>query len=266
MGVYQALVDSDGQGINRILLVDDNALNQRVASALLRRRGYTVTVVSNGRDAVEMSGRQRFDAVLMDIEMPGIDGFSAAAQIRRRERATGSRVPIIAMTAHHAATIRARCREVGIDDELEKPLEPGQLYSALAHCPLDVADQADHVVFNEASFLERCEGDHELADLLIETFLQTLDDELDGIRTALERLDATAVRIRAHGLKGAAANMSAEYASGIARSLELLAQSGDLTGAPILWERLLDAIDELRLRLIEHPTSDAPLPALSLLL
>jgi CheY-like chemotaxis protein len=115
----------------RILLVEDGPVNQEVAQGLLEMQGYEVEVANNGREALDMLERGSFDVVLMDLEMPVMDGLSATAEIRRRELSTDAHVPIIAMTAHAVSSLREQCFEMGMDDYVTKPIQPHELFEAL---------------------------------------------------------------------------------------------------------------------------------------
>jgi CheY-like chemotaxis protein len=114
-----------------VLLAEDNAVNQLVARRLLERRGHTVVVVSNGREALNASEHRIFDLVLMDLEMPEMGGLEATAAIRSREQATGKHIPIIAMTAHAMIGDREKCLAVGMDGYVSKPVHADDLYAAL---------------------------------------------------------------------------------------------------------------------------------------
>jgi signal transduction histidine kinase/CheY-like chemotaxis protein len=115
----------------RVLLVEDNPVNQMVAAALLERRGVDVVVAGNGREGVEAFRRQRFDLVLMDIQMPEMDGFEALAAIRALEERTGRHTPVVALTAHAMKEDRDRCLAAGMDDHLSKPIEAAKLYEII---------------------------------------------------------------------------------------------------------------------------------------
>ena len=115
----------------RILLAEDNMVNQKLAARLIERRGHTAVAVGTGREALEALEKQRFDLVLMDVQMPEMDGFEATAAIREKEIATGSHLPIIAMTAHAMKGDRERCLAAGMDNYVSKPIQPGELFKAI---------------------------------------------------------------------------------------------------------------------------------------
>jgi signal transduction histidine kinase/CheY-like chemotaxis protein len=117
----------------QILLAEDNPVNQKLAVRLLQKRGHRVVTAANGAEAVAAFAGQSFDAVLMDVQMPEMDGLAATTEIRARERLTGKRVPIIAVTAHAGQADRERCLKAGMDDYVPKPIQPAQLFAALEH-------------------------------------------------------------------------------------------------------------------------------------
>jgi two-component system, sensor histidine kinase and response regulator len=125
----------------RILLAEDNRVNQAVAAALLTRDGHVVTIVENGAGAVSAAAMSRFDVILMDVQMPEMGGFEATAAIRARESLTGDRVRIIAMTAHAMRGDRERCLDAGMDDYVSKPVRPADLRRALKAPSLSRAEE-----------------------------------------------------------------------------------------------------------------------------
>ena len=151
----------------RILVVEDNVVNQRVAAGLLGRRGHDVTLAHDGAEALDRLGRGTFDVVLMDLQMPMMSGIEATAAIRARERAGGGHVRIVAMTAHAMAGDRERCLSAGMDGYLSKPIEPQKLFAAVeqqpAACPFDAAELLARLCGDTglmadviAAFLEDC--------------------------------------------------------------------------------------------------------------
>jgi len=132
-----------GQRSLRVLLVEDNAVNQRLASRLIEKRGHTVELASNGHEALEAIGKQRFDLVVMDVEMPEVDGVEATAAIRRREQETGAHLPILAMSAYAMTGDRERCLEAGMDGYVSKPIQAKELLAAIES--LDVLPFVDSI-------------------------------------------------------------------------------------------------------------------------
>ena len=127
----------------RVLLAVDSLVNQKLAVAVLEKRGHRVVVANNGREALAALESQGFDLVLMDVQMPEMDGFEATATIRAEERQTGRHVPIIAMTAHATKKDRQACLDAGMDDYIPKPIKLGELHACLARWLADAADAAD---------------------------------------------------------------------------------------------------------------------------
>ena len=125
-----------------ILVVEDGVVNQQVAAGLLQRRGHRVTIAPNGTEALAALDKQSFDAVLMDVQMPEMDGLEATAAIRAREKTTGAHVPIIAMTAHAMKGDRERCRAAGMDDYIDKPIQARTLYKAVEGVSRSVPEPA----------------------------------------------------------------------------------------------------------------------------
>jgi CheY-like chemotaxis protein len=122
---------SSSQKSLRILLAEDNAVNQALAVHMLQKKGHDIVVASNGREVIEHLGKQNFDLILMDVQMPEVDGFEAARIIREQEKISGEHIPIIAMTAHAMVGDRERCLDAGMDNYISKPLHRKELLSII---------------------------------------------------------------------------------------------------------------------------------------
>jgi CheY-like chemotaxis protein len=238
----------------RVLLAEDNAVNQRLVVHLLGKRGHSVTVTADGREALAAFQRQRFDLVLMDVQMPEMGGFEVTTAIRRLEAGTGSRVPILALTAHAMKGDRERCLEAGMDGYIPKPLRAAQLFEAMAAvvpgwaevAPEAPAEPGPDEVFNQAEALERVEGDHDMLRQLAEVFLDSCPGQLAGLQDAIARRDAPEVQRAAHALKGAASTLGARAAAAAALRLEAIGRAGDFDGAEAAYTALEEAVDRLR--------------------
>lgn len=243
-----------------VLLAEDNAVNQKLAVRLLEKRGHSVVVCSNGRAALEMLESERFDAVLLDVQMPELDGLETTAAIRARERGTGQQVPIIAMTAHAMKGDREHCLEAGMNGYVIKPLEPRALFETLEslvppeHPAEKAADNAAAGVkpacdpaipiFNEEEALGRVEGDRELLSELVGIFLSQYTEWTTEIRAALADHDATRLKRVAHALKGAALNLAIVRTAELARACELAEPAADWQAVEQKAASLLAALDE----------------------
>ncbi|HEX3847030.1 MAG TPA: PAS domain-containing protein, partial [Steroidobacteraceae bacterium] len=215
---------------NRILLVEDNPVNQRVAQRVLQKLAADVTIANNGAEALERIAETDFDAVLMDCQMPVMDGFNATRRIREHERQSGRerRLPIIALTANVMSEDRESCIAVGMDAHLGKPIEPAQLIDCLARYlkPRAGAGIAGPAV-DLSALREMTGGDADFERELVETFISSGDQCLADIVAALRDADLETVGKRAHALKGASANIHAPGLAAAASSLESAARAKD---------------------------------------
>jgi two-component system sensor histidine kinase/response regulator len=227
----------------RILLAEDNAVNQRVAVRMLESSGHTVFVAGNGREAVSAAAREPFDVILMDVQMPEMDGFEATAAIRAHQYATGRRVPIVAMTAHAMKGDRERCLAAGMDDYLPKPVDREDLRRVLnwaaglsGEAPREAVSEATpppaSPAFDRATALARLGGDEELLAELAGLFREEGPRALREIGASLAAGDATGVRRTAHGLKGAAGYVGGTLTAEAAHRIELLGAAGELGSIP----------------------------------
>ncbi|HEY1379412.1 MAG TPA: response regulator [Gemmataceae bacterium] len=242
----------------RVLLAEDNAVNQAVAVGMLQAAGHTVRVVSTGRGVLDALAAEPFDVVLMDVQMPEMDGLEATAAIRAAEAGTVRRLPVIALTARAMAGDREECLRRGMDDFVAKPIQPRELSQVLGRlrpqpaAPPPLAPRppsgpagAD-TLFDEAGFRARCCGRDELARQVARLFLNECPRYLDRLRTALAAGDATALQIAAHTLKGAVGNLSAGTSFAAAKRLDELARTGNLADARAGLAALEDELDRLR--------------------
>jgi two-component system sensor histidine kinase/response regulator len=225
---------------NKILLVEDNPVNQRVAQRTLQKLSAEVTIANNGAEALERIAASGFDAVLMDCQMPVMDGFTATRRIREWERSRGTkRLPIIALTANVMSEDRDNCIAAGMDAHLGKPIEPAQLIDALSrYLKAPVSAPA----IDREALRELTGGDAEFERELAETFVSSGDRCLAEIIAALKVSDLDTVRKRAHALKGASANIHALELSQVASRLESAARDSSM---PILG----GLVEELSLKL-----------------
>ncbi len=224
----------------RILLAEDNAVNQRVAVRLLEKRGHKVVVAHDGFEAIETlekSAAHKFDAILMDIQMPKMGGFEATAAIRARERETGTHIPIIAMTAHAMKGERESCLRAGMDAHIAKPVRAQYLYEAVeafAHEDPTLHEGAvkagPEPVMDEAALMEYVGGNRKFLWELVDLFLEDLPERLLTVKLAVKARDTQAVASEAHALKGAISHFAARRAAQSALRLERMGRSGDLDG------------------------------------
>jgi CheY-like chemotaxis protein len=237
-----------------ILLAEDNLVNQCLAVRLLEKLGHKVVVASNGIEALDLLKRDRFDLVLMDIQMPKMNGFQTTAEIRKEEESTREHLPIIAMTAHAMEGDRARCLDAGMDGYVAKPIRFEDLVDAIEH--LGQSPEAAKVAatptprqqepIDIASALARVEGDVELLQEMVALFLEELPDLLTNLREAVTAGDAKAIERAAHKLKGSVGNFAAQPAFEAALRLEKIGRAGDLTEAEPAYQALLQDIEPLR--------------------
>ncbi|MGV3531320.1 MAG: response regulator [Chthoniobacteraceae bacterium] len=191
----------------RILLAEDNAINCAVAMGILQKRGHSVVHAWNGCEAVASAAAETFDLILMDVQMPEMDGFEATLRIREAQCVSGRYTPIVAMTAHAIAGYRERCLAGGMDEYLTKPLNKAALLEILeraADGTLKKALPSGAVrLFTRAEMLEQLDGDETLLTRMIELYQEEVPPLLDGIRGAIEKGDARTLARSAHALRGA---------------------------------------------------------------
>ena len=231
---------------------------------LLEKRGHRVALADNGKEALEALENSSFDLVLMDVQMPEMDGLEATAELRNREKTTGLHQPVVAMTALAMKGDKERCIAAGMDGYLTKPIRQAALDEvldqylggkrdnpALAAKPSSTRDSVDAV-----ELLERIDGDLSFLTELVELFAIDYPRRLLDAREALAHRDAQGVVKACHALKGALANLAAISASGMAQHLESRAKAGDLTGMTEELQQLELELQRVQVRLENiQPTS-----------
>ncbi|MDD2816665.1 MAG: response regulator [Thiotrichaceae bacterium] len=252
----------------RILLVEDNVTNQKVALLLLKRMGYNADIASNGLEAIECLERQTYDAVLMDVQMPIMDGFEATRQIRLRWIDPNNRPYVIAMTAHALRGYREQCIEAGMDDYVTKPIHPEELAAALTRCPrndVTVAPQSATSISNLAEPVAPPENvkiaqlettntpttsslaetkqklldaiqalvgdDTEIMQELLQTYLDSSQVLVETLQLALVEQNPEKLEHAAHSLKSSSASLGAEVLSQMAKQLEQQGRAKDMQQA-----------------------------------
>jgi CheY-like chemotaxis protein/HPt (histidine-containing phosphotransfer) domain-containing protein len=250
----------------RILLAEDNQVNQAVAKAMLKKLGYRVDVVASGKEAIEALSRIRYDLVLMDCRMPEMDGFKATSLIRDHSSTVlDHTVPVIAMTANAMAGDREECIRSGMDDYLAKPVKPHEIEQVLErwlagrHQPSlqasgsvpGTVEQTGHednvATFDEAGCLKRLEGDQELLEEIISLAFADLPIRRQQLEQALETGKLATLLLEAHTIKGIAANLGAQRLLQNVRRLEQQAEQA----TPSLLHSLTEQVTEELLRLLE---------------
>lgn len=239
-----------------VLLAEDTLANQLVAENILEFLGHSVSIVNNGKEAIELLRGESFDLVLMDLQMPEVDGFEATAQIREDEKFSGHRVPIIALTAHAMRGDREECIAAGMDGYVSKPLREDDLAAAIEEVLIGCSatalpeepkahDDASEVADLDAA-LHRLRGDESLLRELVEMFLAIVPSVLDELEGGLNDGDGDRVRRAAHRLNGLAANFDGKRVVAAAAEIESLGMAAQIDEAKRKHPTLVDEIEKLR--------------------
>ncbi len=243
----------------RLLVVEDNQVNREVALGILENLGYRADMAVSGHDAISALVRDNYDLVLMDCQLPDMDGYEVAKLIRRRETGVlNPDIPIVAATAHAMAGDREKCLDAGMNGYVSKPLRPETLLQAItewigeapaaiesvaAPVPASVADAS---AFESEDLIERLMGDRELAKRVIRSFVDDMPRQIALLAEAVSGGEAGEVRLIAHSIKGAAANVCGLEVRDAARTLELTAGTGDMTGVVAALPALSQSFEHLR--------------------
>jgi CheY-like chemotaxis protein len=236
----------------RLLAAEDNRVNQRLLLRLLEKEGHSVTVVEDGEAAVAFSRDQKFNAILMDVQMPKMDGLEATRQIRAREARSGEHVPIIALTAHAMKGDREKCLDAGMDVYIAKPLNKQELFTALER----FSRSGDYLISPEAldtaalldvsQGLERTGGDRVLLSEMCGIFLEESATVLDQLSRSIKDENPDEIRRIAHRLKTSAGSIGGVRAYQAALAVEHKIQNSSLGELDIPASRLSSEINQLR--------------------
>jgi two-component system sensor histidine kinase/response regulator len=238
-----------------ILLVEDNAVNQLVALRLLEKYGHTVGVAANGRKALEELEKESYDLILMDVQMPEMNGWEATQAIREKEKLTGGHIPIVAMTAHAMKGDEERCLAAGMDAYLTKPIRTQELLAVLDDIgnrkagppvPLDMPSQKSTTdsIDLEAT-LERLDGDRGLFQELAQVFKEECPRIVEAMRRAIVVNDAKSLEGCAHTLKGSSASVGALAVSHAAGEIERLAHTGSVESTSVEFKILQEELERV---------------------
>jgi two-component system, sensor histidine kinase and response regulator len=224
----------EGRPHLRILLAEDNPVNQKVAVSILEKQGHLVTVVSDGQAVLTALEPHAFDLVLMDVQMPILDGLETTAAIRARERTSGGHIPIVAMTARAMKGDQEECLAAGMDGYVSKPLKRDNLDAVLRQVlgshsvPIPPPDEPP---IDLASALNAVDGDRTLLREVIEVFCQDYPARVTELRDAIEHRTPHQMGVAAHSLKGALSVFGRTLAYDLAQELETRGRAGHLDGA-----------------------------------
>jgi CheY-like chemotaxis protein len=232
-----------------VLIVEDNPVNRKVVCSMLERCGHPTTAVQDGLEAVAAAEDGAYDLILMDVQMPVMNGFEATERIRDRERRRGvPRVPIVAMTAHAMKGDREKCLGAGMDDYLAKPIKKADLLGVIrriragsVHLPEAGAGAFDPVVA-----MEQAEGDRSLFSEIVQLFIADCPALLGRAEEALRLNDAKSLAEAVHTLKGSVANFGASGAMKLAGQIESLLRNGEMEGVDGLWTSLRLELETLQ--------------------
>jgi CheY-like chemotaxis protein/anti-sigma regulatory factor (Ser/Thr protein kinase) len=261
--VDAATVGQPGAAARRVLVAEDNPVSQLVARGLLAGLGYAVEVVADGQQAVAALGHGQYDLVLMDCQMPVMDGYAAAAEIRRQEGG-GRRTPIVAITAHALAGEAEKCRAAGMDDYVAKPVTAERLAAVVARWTPAAGAGRPNVALDPsviAMLRELEQGQPGLLARMVGLYLRDARTQLAALRQAAEYGDAHELEEAAHSLKGGSAQIGATAMVALCRDLETAAQAADSSRVVALVATLERAFDQVWAALAALPEAAGPGPA-----
>jgi len=243
----------------RILVAEDTPFNQKFILRLLERWGHQAIIAENGIEALDAISNNNFDLILMDVQMPEMDGFEATVEIRKSEKQTGRHTPIIAMTAHVMKGDRERCLESGMDEYISKPINSDNLFKAIqslvsteppAIPPVETVTE-DRPSFDSEALLNAFDHDWDFFKEAVDMFGSDYPPMVDALGEALKSKDADGLRRNAHALKGMVGNFQGKDAAKAASKLEEMGRQKEFNGVDQAYELLIKELDKLEKTLLD---------------
>ena len=231
----------------RVLLCEDNLVNQKLAAGIFKRLGHSVDITNNGREALDRIAQNPYDIVIMDLQMPVMGGLEATQLLRERESVTGGHLPVVAMTAHALKGDREKCLEAGMDGYVSKPIRVDLLEEEVRRAmetfmpdskTSALPSKRSEPTIDSAELLQRVDGDRELLWELIAAMREDLPKQLQLIKESLSTASADGLQRAGHTLKGAFANLAAHSARDLAARLEAMGRAGELSEAGLVFNQL----------------------------
>ena len=256
----------------RILVAEDTPFNQKFIKRLLQRWGHISVIAENGIEALDILDRERFDLILMDVQMPEMDGFEATQAIREREKKSAERIPIIAMTAHAMKGDRERCIDAGMDDYVSKPISTETLQKTIQELvgqgnnsgtsvengSGSESDTRDAAAFDREALLNAFDHDWPFLKETVDMLLEDYPPMLSEIRQALTNEDAAGLRRTAHALKGMVGNFQAKAAAAAALALEDMGRRGALSGGETAVDKLEKEMERFKNGIVAMIEKETP--------
>ncbi|MBN1905762.1 MAG: response regulator [Deltaproteobacteria bacterium] len=243
-------ISDERKRLAKILLAEDDITNQKVAKGILEKLGYSLDIVSNGKEAINALKKAHYDLVLMDCQMPEMDGYEATGIIRNPDSGViNHNIPVIAMTAHAMTGDREICLGAGMDDYITKPIRMDSMssllnkwlikYSVINDAPVEIREAEPDPVFDKQALMARLGFDDTLAETIIEGFLEDLPKQIRKLKRLIDRGETEEAGLQAHRIKGAAASMEGTSLRGIAYEMEKAGKAGEL-------DRLISLFPEIK--------------------
>ena len=241
----------------RILVAEDNISNQKLLLLTLNKMGYNADIAHNGREAVEMISKSIYDLVLMDIQMPDIDGLEATKSVRQKEKGSEKHLPIVALTANAMHGDKERCLEAGMDHYLSKPILPDKLLETIDKFFSDKHRSSRNIstdikaLFDVAALMKRLDIDEKLVGEIMDVYLHDTPVQISKLKEHFSQKDYLSVQRCAHSIKGASANFCVSTVNETARDIELYAKQGDFERIGLLVDTLEAQFGALKAELAE---------------